>query len=101
MVAFGLTRLVTAGLSRSAAVEQGSGGLLLCIVGVLGVFAIGFPGYFVYDAIWPRFYYDPVPSGKNAWLLGQGFFIVVYFIGLIRAFNAERRALNTIAASTN
>ena len=101
MVAFGLTRLVSAGLSRSAAAEQGSGGLLLCIVGVLGVFAIGFPGYFVYDAIWPRFYYDPVPSGKNAWLLGQGFFIVVYFIGLIVAFNDQRRALNTIAASTN
>jgi len=101
MAAFGLTHLVTARLASNTANNQGPGGLLLCIAGVLGTFLVGFPGYFVFDKIWPRFYYDPVPTGKNAWLMGQGFFIVVYFIGLIRAFGNERRALNRIGEPIN
>jgi hypothetical protein len=48
-----------------------SAALPLCIVGLLGVFAVGYPGYFVFDAVWPSFYYSPVADGKNAWLLGQ------------------------------
>jgi hypothetical protein len=43
--------------------------LWLCIVGRLGVFAVGYPGYFVFNAIWPSFYYSPIAVGKNAWLL--------------------------------
>ena len=54
-------------------------------------------GYFVYDAIWPSFYYSPVPTGKNAWLLGQGLFILIYFCGAIMAFNSERHVLNAIS----
>jgi hypothetical protein len=65
---------------------------------LLGVFAVGYPGYFVFDAIWPSFYYSPIPVGKNAWLLGQAFFIAVYFAGAIIMFNTVRRALNAIAA---
>jgi hypothetical protein len=99
MVAVGLTHLVTVRIASSSVSEEGSGSLSLCIVGVLGTFLVGFPGYFVYDHIWPRFYYDPVPAGKNAWLIGQALFIVIYFIGLLRAFSIERRALNTIAAT--
>jgi hypothetical protein len=99
MVAIGLTRMVTTRLASNPPSADGSGGPLLCIVGILGTFLVGFPGYFVFDAIWPRFYYDPVPTGKNAWLIGQGLFIVIYFIGLLRAFNAERSALNRISTS--
>ena len=66
---------------------------------MLGVFVVGFPGYFVFDHIWPSFYYSPVPTGKNAWLLGQGLFILIYFCGAIMAFNSERHALNAISAS--
>jgi hypothetical protein len=58
--------------------------------------AVGYPGYFVFDAIWPSFYYSPIAVGKNAWLLGQAFFIAVYFAGTTLMFNTVRRALNTI-----
>jgi hypothetical protein len=68
-------------------------GLVRCIVGLIGVFAVGYPGYFAFDAIWPSFYYSPVAAGKNSWLLAQAFFIAVYFVGLVIAFSAVRRAL--------
>ena len=71
----------------------------LCIVGLLGVFAVGYPGYFVFDAIWPGYYYSPVPAGKNAWLLGQALFIAVYFAGAVMMFNAVRRTLDAIPSA--
>jgi len=99
MVALGLTRLLAARLSPTErAGTEGPSALLLCVVGLLGVFAVGYPGYFVFDAIWPSFYYSPVAVGTNAWLLGQAFFIAVYFVGAVMMFNAVRRALNSIPA---
>jgi hypothetical protein len=59
---------------------------------VLGVFVVGYPGYFVFDAVWPSFYYSPVADGKNAWLLGQTFFIAVYFVGAVMMFNVVSTA---------
>jgi hypothetical protein len=85
--------MLAASISRHHS-AQGSAALVLCIVGLLGVFAVGYPGYFVFDAIWPSFYYSPVAAGKNAWLLGQAFFIATYFVGLVVAFSAARRALS-------
>ena len=100
MVALGLTRLLAGRLSANDSSGADShAALRLCIVGLLGVFAIGYPGYFVFDAIWPSFYYSPIAVGKNAWLLGQAFFIAVYFAGTILMFNAVRRALNAIPAT--
>jgi hypothetical protein len=99
MVALGLTRLLAARLSPDEpAAGESSAALRLCIVGLLGVFAVGYPGYFAFDAVWPSFYYSPVPVGKNAWLLAQAFFIAVYFAGAVMMFNAVRRALNAIPA---
>ena len=99
MVAVGLTSLLAARLSPTTRVStEGSSALLLCIVGVLGVFAVGYPGYFVFDPIWPSFYYSPIAVGKNAWLLGQAFFIAIYFAGTVMMFNAVRRDLNSIPA---
>jgi hypothetical protein len=98
MLALGLTQLF---IDRSSPVSAPTGNylaFLLCVMGVLGVFLVGFPGYFVYDRIWPSFYYLPVPTGKNAWLLGQGLFILVYLCGAVMAFDSERRALNAISA---
>jgi hypothetical protein len=91
MVALGLTRMMAASISRDHG-EQGSFALALCIIGLLGVFAVGYSGYFVFDAIWPSFYYSPVPAGKNAWLLAQALFIAAYFVGLLTAFNDVRHA---------
>jgi hypothetical protein len=97
MVAIGLTLLVA---GRAGSFEKGSAlALHLCIVGLLGVFAVGYPGYFVFNSIWPNFYYVPDIVGKNAWLLGQTFFFAIYFTGAILAFATVRRVLNVAAAS--
>lgn len=69
----------------------------LCIVGGLGVFAVGYPGYFVFNTIWPDFYYVPNITGKNIWLLGQAFFFAIYFAGMVMAFFGVRRELDAAA----
>jgi len=100
MVALGLTRMVATRVSpNDPAGGESSAALHLCIVGLLGVFAVGYPGYFVLDAVWPSFYYSPVPVGKNAWLLTQAVFIAAYFAGAVMMFNQVRRALNTVPAA--
>jgi hypothetical protein len=92
--------VVAARVSPTHPAAEGSAALWLCIVGLLGVFAVGYPGYFVFDAIWPSYYYySPIATGKNAWLLGQALFIAAYFAGAILAFNTVRRALNAIPAA--
>jgi len=96
MVAIGLTRMIASRIVPAAA--ESSTALWLCVVGLLGVFAVGYPGYFVFDAIWPSFFYSPVAAGKNVWLLSQAFFIAVYFAGAILAFNTVRLTLNAIPA---
>jgi hypothetical protein len=99
MVALGLTSLLAARLLPTDRVStEGSSALPLCIVGLLGVFAVGHPGYFVFDAIWPSFYYSPIAVGKNVWLLGQAFFIAIYLAGAVMMFNVVRRAVNSIPA---
>jgi hypothetical protein len=98
MVAIGLTLMMAARVSPAPSTNVGSAALWLSVAGLLGVFAVGYPGYFVFDAIWPSFYYSPVPDGKNAWLIGQAFFIGVYFAGAVLAFSDVRRALNAIPA---
>lgn len=96
MVALGLTQMVTARASQEVTKRDDKGALWFCVIGLLGVFAVGYPGYFVFDAAWPSFYYSPVATGKNAWLIGQASFIGVYFAGAVLAFNAVRRALDTV-----
>lgn len=92
MVALGVTLLST----RSKATDDGSFALWLCAVGLFGVFAVGYPGYFVFNSVWPNFYYVPDIAGKNAWLLSQAFFFAIYFTGMVLGFNTARRALNAL-----
>lgn len=94
MVAIGLTLMTAARVSPTPYANEDSAALWLCVAGLLGVFAVGYPGYFVFDAIWPSFYYSPIADGKNAWLIGQAFFIGVYFAGAVLAFSEVRRALD-------
>lgn len=96
MVAVGLI-LLSAG-RPAGDTGGGTPALMLCIVGLLGVFAVGYPGYFVFNSIWPNFYYVPDITGKNAWLLGQAFFFAIYFAGMVLAFGTVRRALNAVPA---
>ena len=72
---------------------KGSAAFWLCVLGLLGVFAVGYPGYFVFDAIWPGYYYSPIAVATNAWLLGQALFMAVYLLGMVLAFGEARRAL--------
>lgn len=97
MVAIGLSSLVA---ERAGTGEVGAAlPLTLCIIGLLGVFAVGYPGYFAFNSIWPSFYYRYDPVGKNAWLLGQAFFFAIYFIGILLSFNVVRRALDTFPSA--
>jgi hypothetical protein len=102
MVAMGLARLLAARFSSDA--SQNTSGIVAlwsCVVGLIGVFLAGYPGYFFFDAIWPSFYYSPIPAGKNAWLLSQAFFIAVYLLGAVLMFGEIRRALNAIPATAS
>jgi hypothetical protein len=73
--------------------------LVFCIAGLLGVFAVGYPGYFVFNSIWPNFYYLPNIAGKNVWLLGQTAFFALYWVGMLLAFNDLRHVLTRVEAS--
>jgi hypothetical protein len=97
MVALGLTQMLAAFIAHDSG-AQSSFALALCIAGLIGVFAVGYPGYFVFDAIWPSYYYSPVAIAKNAWLLGQAFFIAIYFAGMMLAFNDTRHVLTRVVA---
>ena len=97
MVALGLTLMTGTRLSPDLPEQGGESALWLCVVGLLGIFAVGYLGYFAFDAIWPSFYYSPVAAGKNAWLLSQAFFIGVYVAGMTLAFSVARRVLSTIS----
>ena len=66
--------------------------LALCIFGLLAEFALGYAGYFVISHFWPSFYYVPVQTGKNLWLILQGMSIAFYGAGVIFAFNVIRQA---------
>ena len=99
MVAMGAGRILAERAAPSPS-EYESLALGLCILGLLGVFAVGYPGYFAFDAAWPSFFYSPVPTGKNARLLVQAFFIAVYFLGALPMFNAVRHALDANAETT-
>ncbi|MFI5410600.1 hypothetical protein [Kaistia sp. UC242_56] len=96
MVGLGLTSMV-ANRSGSADEAKGSGAFWLCVIGLTGVFAVGYPGNFVFDAIWPGYYYSPVAIGENAWMLGQALFIAIFFAGAVLMFAMVWRALSTVA----
>jgi len=100
MVALGLAHITAARVAGPRTPGRvDTTALWLCVAGLLGVFAVGYPGYFVFDASWRSFYYSPIAAGKNAWLLGQAFFIGVYFVGTLLMFNVVRHELDAIPAT--
>jgi len=68
----------------------------LCLLSLVAIFVTGYLGYFVVDAIWPRFYYEPVAQGKNVWLFLQLGCIVLFAIGAVVAFTDIHRASHAI-----
>jgi hypothetical protein len=99
MLALGLAHVIATRVSPVAPGVNSSTALRLCVIGLIGVFLVGYPGYFVFDAIWPSFFYSPIGAGKNAWLLCQAAFIGVYVVGALQMFNAVRHALSAIPAT--
>jgi hypothetical protein len=72
-------------LGRVFAIPEGSGrpGFYLCTAGLLTVFLTGYIGYFVVDKMYPSFYYTPIETGKNLWLISQALSIALYWLGII------------------
>ncbi|TIN48122.1 MAG: hypothetical protein E5Y32_05500 [Mesorhizobium sp.] len=98
MVAMGLTGWWRGSPQKNAGAE-GSAALWFCVIGLLGVFAVGYPGYIVFDAVWPGYYYSPIKAGKNAWLLGQALFIAIFFSGALLMVGKVWRSLDAIPAT--
>jgi hypothetical protein len=65
MVALGLAQLTAVRLAPCHRDNTGFAALWLCVIGLVGVFRVGYPGYFVFDAIWPSFYYSPVAAAER------------------------------------
>lgn len=57
MVALGLSRLAAGHAGAGSSPHESSLPLTLCILGLLGAFAVGYPGYFAFNSTWPDFYY--------------------------------------------
>src|SRR5499433_1918254 len=63
----------------------------LCGVGILAEFVFGYLGYFAVNAVWPNFYFTPIPAGKWVWLGIQGVCIAIYVIGVMCAYGGIKR----------
>ena len=64
---------------------------------LISIFLNGYVGYFVVDAKWPAFYYEPVSDGKNVWLFLQLACMAGFALGVVLAFNDIRRATRSMA----
>jgi hypothetical protein len=74
--------------------------LRICETALVGVFLTGCLGYFVVDAVWPSFYYQPIAAGKNVWLLMQLGCMVLLAAGVALAFADIRRAGRAITPTS-
>ena len=64
----------------------------LCTYGLIAELVTAAVFYVVCNLIWPNFYFDAVPAGKNVWLGLQGLSILVYFVGVCYGVAGVRRA---------
>src|SRR4029453_3885268 len=98
MIAFGG---VHAALARFQGVDEvGAASVAarwLCATSLVAIFLTGYGGYFAVDAIWPRFYYEPVTQGKNVWLFMQLACVLLFALGTALAFTDIRRATNVLS----
>jgi hypothetical protein len=93
MIAIGVSLITFARDGRVSALgSRERGSLGLCIFGLIAEFATGYVGYFVVAHFWPNFYFTPIQTGKNVWLVLQGVSIAFYLAGVIFASSAIRRA---------
>jgi hypothetical protein len=73
MVAIGAVHTALARFPGAAEVGPGTSvARWFCAASLVAIFLTGYVGYFVVDAFWPRFYYEPVTQRKNVWLRIHG-----------------------------
>src|SRR5277367_4169478 len=73
----------------------------LCATGIIAEFLLGYPGYFVVDAVWPDFYYTPIQAGKWTWLGIQGACIAIYVVGVMCSYGGIKRASHVLESRVN
>jgi len=93
--------MIAIGFCHLAIARQGAGldvsereriAVTLCAYGLIAALVTAGVGFLVCELIWPGFYYQPVPAGKNLWLAAQGLSILVFVIGVFYAVAGIRRA---------
>ena len=93
MLAIGLCYLAAARQGASPNISgQERIAPMLCAYGLIAEIVAAGVGFYVGNKIWPNFYFQPVPAGKNMWLAVQGLSILVYFVGVCYAVAGVRRA---------
>jgi hypothetical protein len=65
---------------------------MLCAYGLIAELVAAGAVYVICVYIWGNFYFTPIETGKNVWLIGQGLSIAVYVVGLFYAVAGVRRA---------
>ena len=93
MIAIGLCYLATLRQGASPSISSNERlAVTLCSYGLIAEVVVAAVGFVVCNMIWPNFYFDAVPAGKNTWLAVQGLSILVYFVGACYAVAGIRRA---------
>jgi hypothetical protein len=93
MIAIGLCYLAAdrQGASQSISINERIAPML-CAYGLIAELVAAGAGYVICVYIWGNFYFTPIETGKNVWLIGQGLSIAVYVVGLFYAVAGVRRA---------
>jgi hypothetical protein len=93
MIAIGLCYLPAdrQGASQSISINERIAPML-CAYGLIAELVAAGAVYVICVYIWGNFYFTPIETGKNVWLIGQGLSIAVYVVGLFYAVAGVRRA---------
>ena len=102
MIAIGLCYVVFSRSGSTGSVTPGERlAPALCHGGLIAALVYAVVGYVVCNLIWPNFYFQPVPMGKNVWLAGQGIGIAIYVTGIAFAFGGIRHITSSRSLPMN
>ena len=79
------------GAPQDVTTSRGRVACAICCWSLIGIFVVGYAGYFVFDRVWPGFYYLPIKEGKDAWLLAQLASRVASMVGVMLASAGMKR----------
>lgn len=97
MLAIGLCYVVAGGRGASSRISGNEQlAVKLCAYGLIAEMVTAAVFFVIGNKIWPNFYFEPVPAGKNLWLGVQGLSILVYVVGLVYAVAGVRRAASSL-----